>query len=167
MKSYSNSVNESICTKLYIKFLINICDIGSCLKTGQHFIFTIIYQLLPIKCIIFDSESKILSNFLLPIIMILIMKILLHNGYKIINLQYPTYMYQFLILLIIAKIECWPLFKQDPWYFYENLQKSFLKFVILPQLFQNELFFIKILPPLFQGFWPNMHSGILVNGLYA
>ena len=28
--------------------------------------------------------------------MILIMKILLHNEYKIINLWYPTYMYQFL-----------------------------------------------------------------------
>ena len=33
--------------------------------------------------------------FLLPIIMILIMKILLHNVYKIINLWYPTYVYQF------------------------------------------------------------------------
>ena len=35
--------------------------------------------------------------FLLPIIiiMILIMKILLHNEYKIINLWYPTYVYQF------------------------------------------------------------------------
>ena len=39
---------------------------GSCLKTGQHFIFVIIYLLLPIKCIIFvifDSVSKILFIF--------------------------------------------------------------------------------------------------------
>ena len=34
-------------------------------------------------------------NFLLPIIMILIMKIVLHNIYKIINLRYPTYVYNF------------------------------------------------------------------------
>ena len=55
-------------------------------------------------------------TFLLPIIiiMILIMKILLHNVHKIIILRYPTYVYQFLIFLIITKIECWPLFKQDP-----------------------------------------------------
>ena len=46
--------------------------------------------------------------------MILIMKILLHNVYKIINLRYPTYVYPFLIFLIITKIECWPVFKQDP-----------------------------------------------------
>ena len=54
--------------------------------------------------------------FLLPIIiiMILIMKILLHNVHKIIILRYPTYVYQFLIFLIITKIECWPVFKQDP-----------------------------------------------------
>ena len=91
-------------------------DWGSSLKTGQHFIFVIIYQLLPIKCIIFDSVSKILFIFfLLPIIiMILIMKILLHNEYKIINLRYPTYVYPFLIFLVITKIECWPVFKQDP-----------------------------------------------------
>ena len=48
------------------------------------------------------------------IIMILILKILLHNVYKIINLWYPTYVYQFLIFLIIPKIECWPVFKQEP-----------------------------------------------------
>ena len=36
---------------------------GSCLKTGQHFIFVIIYLLLSIKCIILDSVSKILFNF--------------------------------------------------------------------------------------------------------
>ena len=46
--------------------------------------------------------------------MIVIMKIFLHNEYKIINLWYPTYVYQFLIFLIITKIECWPVFKQDP-----------------------------------------------------
>ena len=46
--------------------------------------------------------------------MILIMKILLHNVYKIINLLYPTYVYPFLVFLIITKIECWPVFKQDP-----------------------------------------------------
>ena len=45
--------------------------------------------------------------------MILIMKLLLHNVHKIINLRYPTYDYQFLIFLIITKIECWPVFKQD------------------------------------------------------
>ena len=42
------------------------------------------------------------------------MKILRHNEYKIINLWYPTYVYYFLIFLIITKIECWPVFKQDP-----------------------------------------------------
>ena len=36
---------------------------GSCLKTGQHLNFVIIYLLLPINCIIFDSLSKILFNF--------------------------------------------------------------------------------------------------------
>ena len=36
---------------------------GSCLKTGQHLFFVIIYLLLPIKCIIFYSVSKILFNF--------------------------------------------------------------------------------------------------------
>ena len=46
--------------------------------------------------------------------MILILKILLHNVYKIINLRYPTYVYQFLIFLIITKIDCWPVFKLDP-----------------------------------------------------
>ena len=35
----------------------------SCLKTGQHFIFVIIYLLLPIKCISFYSVSKILFRF--------------------------------------------------------------------------------------------------------
>ena len=46
------------------------------------------------------------------------------------------------------------------WYFNDNLQKFFLKFVILPPLFQNELFsfLIKILPLLFQEIWPIMHS---------
>ena len=48
--------------------------------------------------------------------MILILKILLHNVHKIIILWYPTYVYQFLIFLIITKIECWPVFKQDPRY---------------------------------------------------
>ena len=48
--------------------------------------------------------------------MILIMNILLHNVHKIIILRYPTYVYQFLIFLIITKIECWPVFKQDPRY---------------------------------------------------
>ena len=36
---------------------------GFCLKAGQHFIFVIIYLLLPINCIILDSVSKILFNF--------------------------------------------------------------------------------------------------------
>ena len=36
---------------------------GSCLKTGQHSIFVIIYLLLPINFIIFVSVSKILFNF--------------------------------------------------------------------------------------------------------
>ena len=97
-------------------YTIELWILGSCLKTGQHFIFVIIYLLLPIKYIIFDSVSKILFNFLLTIIiMILIMNILLHNVYEIINLRYPTYVYQFFfIFLIITKIECWPVFKQDP-----------------------------------------------------
>ena len=77
---------------------VTTLTLGSCLKAGQHFIFVIIYLLLPINCIILDSVSKILFNFLWPIIiiiMILIMKTLLHNEYKIINLWYPTYVYQF------------------------------------------------------------------------
>ena len=44
-------------------FLFVAYFIGSCLKTGQHFIFLIIYLLLPINCIILDSVSKILFNF--------------------------------------------------------------------------------------------------------
>ena len=36
---------------------------GSCLKTGQHFIFVIVYLLLPINCTILDSVSKILFHF--------------------------------------------------------------------------------------------------------
>ena len=46
--------------------------------------------------------------------MILIMKILLHNVYKIIILRYPTYVYQFFNFPYNYKIECWPVFKQDP-----------------------------------------------------
>ena len=42
-----------------------VAGLGSCLKTGQHFIFVIIYILLPIKCVIFDSVSKILNNFVI------------------------------------------------------------------------------------------------------
>ena len=58
---------------------------GSCLKTGQH-LFFIIYLLLPIKCIIFYSVSKILFKFfLLPMIRIRLVKILLRNVYKITN----------------------------------------------------------------------------------
>ena len=90
---------------------------GSCLKTGKHFIFVIINLLLTIKCIIFDSVSKILFIFFIANNNNYdsnIKNILLHNGYKIINLRYPTYMYQFIIFLIITKIECWPVFKQDP-----------------------------------------------------
>ena len=37
--------------------------VGSCLKTGQHSIFVIIYLLLPIKCTSFYSVSKILLKF--------------------------------------------------------------------------------------------------------
>ena len=72
---------------------------GSCLKTGQHFIFVIINLLLTIKCIIFDSVSKILFIFFIANNNNYdsnIKNILLHNGYKIINLRYPTYMYQYL-----------------------------------------------------------------------
>ena len=29
-------------------------------------------------------------------------------------MRYPTYVYQFIIFLIITKIECWPVFKQEP-----------------------------------------------------
>ena len=57
--------------------------------------------------------------------MILIMKILLHNVYKIINLRYPTYVYKFLIFLIIRKIECWPVFKQDPKNLFRGLRITF------------------------------------------
>ena len=103
---YKHAKNcNSVCTK-------SRC----CLITGQHFIFAIIYLLLPIKCIIFDSVSKILFIFLLSIIIIMILmsKILLHNVYKIINLWYPTYVYQFFNFPYNYKIECWPVFKQDP-----------------------------------------------------
>ena len=40
-----------------------VAKMGSCLITGQHFIFVIIYLLLPINCIILDTVSKILFNF--------------------------------------------------------------------------------------------------------
>ena len=49
--------------------------------------------------------------------MILIMKVLLHNEYKIINLWNCGIQHtciNFLIFHIITKIECWPVFKQDP-----------------------------------------------------
>ena len=52
----------TVSTKIYFGPFIGK-SFGSCLKTGQHFIFVIIYLLLPIKCIIFDSVSKILFNF--------------------------------------------------------------------------------------------------------
>ena len=82
---------------------------GSCLKTGQHFIFLIIYLLLLIisnkytalliiyLLLLIKPYQRYCLIFLLPIIiiMILIMKILFHNEYKIINLWYPTYVYQF------------------------------------------------------------------------
>ena len=58
---------------------------GSCLKTGQHFIFVIINLLLTIKCIIFDSVSKILFIFFIANNNNYdsnIKNILLHNGYK-------------------------------------------------------------------------------------
>ena len=44
-------------------YLVMNSVVGSCLKTGQHFIFAIINLLLPVKCIIFDSVSKILFIF--------------------------------------------------------------------------------------------------------
>ena len=37
-----------------------------------------------------------------------------YNVHKIIIIRYPTYIYQFIIFLIITKIECWPVLKQDP-----------------------------------------------------
>ena len=64
---------------------------GSCLKTGQHFIFVILYLLLLIKYIFFDALSKILFNFFMykqqkfDLILIIIMEILFHNVYKIVN----------------------------------------------------------------------------------
>ena len=61
---------------------------GSCLKTGQHLIFVIIYLLLPIKCIFLDSVSKILFKLYKSIIIIIFLimkKILLHYVYKIIT----------------------------------------------------------------------------------
>ena len=88
------------------------------MKTGQHFIFAIINLLLTIKCIIFDSVSKILFIFFIANnnnnYDSNIKNKLLHDGYKIINLRYPTYMYQFIIFLIITKIECWPFFQARP-----------------------------------------------------
>ena len=43
------------------------------------------------------------------------MKILFHDVYKIINKQGIQHTCTiFLIFLIITKIECWPVFKQDP-----------------------------------------------------
>ena len=77
--------------------------LGSCLKTSQHFIFVIIYLLLPIKLFNFwIPYQRYCLFFLLPIIiiMILIMKIMLHNEYKIINLWYPTYVYQFFLFFL-------------------------------------------------------------------
>ena len=57
--------------------------------------------------------------------MILIMKILLLNEYKIINLWYPTYVYQFFnFKYVITKIKCWPLFKQDPLIGFNYLNKK-------------------------------------------
>ena len=32
-------------------------------------------------------------------------------------MMYPTYLYFFIIIIIITKIECWPVFKQDPKFF--------------------------------------------------
>ena len=43
--------------------IFSFITLGSCLKRGQHFIFAIINLLLTIKCIIFDSVSKILFFF--------------------------------------------------------------------------------------------------------
>ena len=90
------------------------------MKAGEHFIFVIIYLLQPINCIILDSVSKILFIFFWPIIiiMILIMKILLHNEYKIINLWYPTYVYQFFNFpynyknRVLASFQTRPVFQQ-------------------------------------------------------
>ena len=61
---------------------------GSCLKSGQHLIFVIIYLLLPIKYIFFIPYQRYCLNLyksIIIIIMILIMKILLHYVYKIIT----------------------------------------------------------------------------------
>ena len=53
------------------------------------------------------------------------MKILLLNVHKIINLRYPTYVNPFLIFLLITKIECWPVFKQDRNLGYQNWNHNF------------------------------------------
>ena len=45
--------------------------------------------------------------------MILIMKILFYNVYKIIN-KWGVQDTCIVFFLIITKIECWPIFKQDP-----------------------------------------------------
>ena len=66
-------------------------QMGSCLKTGQHFIFVILDLLLLIKYIFFDSVSKILFTLFMykqqkfDSILIVIMEILFHNVYKIVN----------------------------------------------------------------------------------
>ena len=81
--------------------------------------------------------------------MILIMKILLHNVYKIINLLYPTYVYPFLIFLIITKIECWPVFKQDP---NQRIQTKKKKLAFVTALFMSHnplnSFIINLCPPI-------------------
>ena len=47
-----------------MEFDFDLCNLfGSCLKTGQPNIFVIVYLLLHIKYIFFDSVSKILFNF--------------------------------------------------------------------------------------------------------
>ena len=59
-----DSKTVSVCLSvLRVKKSLLLRQYGSCLKTGQHSIFVIIYLLLTIKYLFFDSVSKIPFNF--------------------------------------------------------------------------------------------------------
>ena len=61
--------------------------------------------------------------------MILIMKVLLHNEYKIINLWYPTYVYQFFNFPYNSKNRVLAVFKQDPFNRLGNRHKSIVRYL--------------------------------------
>ena len=62
-KAWANSIVRKNFNFLEKKKKTIISKKGSCLRKGQHSIFVIIYLLLHIKNIFFDSVSKILFNF--------------------------------------------------------------------------------------------------------